>query len=235
MRKSSLSPSVYNLVNKLKEIGFINDMIDFTNKYIISRYNGFTINEFLSKIEDDDRQHTTVLTSDISYFGIKNYLAIHANKFLFEKTKGFIRILDKREYIIRYDFEEFKSLSFDVVFEVGGTLVPLEIKVSLNKEGFTGSTHSTSKVTDYLLISLDIDRDIVLNDNVKPINSVFMSITNIDKDLWRGKASNNNSRTTYKFNIYDSENNKIDYSDGIIYGYLKKNIAYYGIIREKVD
>lgn len=240
MKKIELSPSIVSLVNKLKEIEFTKDMVSFINKSIIMRFpeakeNNLTINQYIDKLEDDPGQHTVVMTGEISYFCVKSYLVFHANKFLLEKTNGFIKILSKDQYISRSDFEQFSSLSFDVVFEVDGVLVPLEIKVSQGKDGFTGATHSTSKVNDYLLISLDINRDIVVNDGIDFINSIFISITNINKDSWKGEASGNSSWTSYKFKVFDSEQNEIDYSDGIIFGSLKKNRVNYSIITEKVD
>ncbi len=240
MKKNPLSISILLLVNKLKEIEFTKDMVKFINKSLIQRFpeakdNQLSINQYIEKLEDDTGQHTVVMTGEISYFCVKSYLAFHANKFLMEKTGGVVKILNKEDYISREDFENFKSLSFDVIFEVSGELVPLEIKVSQGKDGFTGATHSTSKVNDYLLISLDIDRDIVVNDGINFVNSLFVSITNINKDSWKGEASDNSSWTSYKFKVYDSEENEIDYSDGIIFGNLKKNRVNYSIITEKVD
>lgn len=239
IEKIKLSPSIIKLVDKLRKIEFTKDMVNFINKSISKRFpeakeNNLTINEYINKLEDDTKQHTVVITSEISYFCIKSYLVFHANKFLSEKTNGLIKILNKDEYINRSDFVKFQSSSFDVVFEVDDVLIPLEIKVSQGNNGFTGATHSTSKVNDYLLISIDVNRDVLVTDDICFINSIFISITNIKEDLWKGESSINSSWTTYKFKVYDSEKNQIDYSDGIIFGSLKKNKVNYKIIKEKV-
>lgn len=239
MKKVSLSANILTLVNKLKEIEFTKEMVNYINKSILNRFPEakeyeLTLNQYIDKLEDDVGQHTVVITSEISYFCVKSYLAFHANQFLFEKTNGLIKILNKNEYLSKPDFDEYKSLSFDVVFEVDGNLVPLEIKVSQGNGGFTRATHATSKVNDYLLISLDINRNVVLKDNVNIVNSIFVCVTNIEKGSWKGNPSNNSSWTAYKFKVYDSDNNEIDYLDGIIFGSLKKNKINYGIITKKV-
>jgi hypothetical protein len=142
--------------------------------------------------------------------------------------------LSKSEYKSNPNFVKYADLAFDIIFEVGGELVPLEIKVTQGKNGFTGATHSTSKVNDYLLISLEIDRDIIVNDDISFVKSIFMSITSIDGSSWEGAASSNSSWTSFKFKVYDSKSNVIDYSDGIICGSLKENKVNYSIINESL-
>lgn len=226
------------LINTLKEIGFAKELVSYlnqvipTNLYSVAKKRGMSINQYLDAIEDDGGQHTVVMTGDISYKGVKEFLIFEANDFLFKKTNGHIKVLSKSEYKSNPNFAQYADLAFDIVFEVDGQLVPLEIKVSQGKNGFTGATHSTSKVNDYLLISLEIDRDVIVNDGISFVKSIFMSITSIDGSSWMGEASNNSSWTSFKFKVYDSNSNVIDYSDGIICGSLKKNTVNYSIINE---
>ena len=234
MKKIPLSPQVSSLISKLKEIGFANQLIDYINKRIPQGYQsakefGLSINDYISELEDDSGQWTVVFTNFISYYCVKEYLAYHANSFLLDKTSGTVRILNKNQYLNHHGYEMYKGLAFDIVFEVDGVLVPLEIKVTQGGSGFSGATHSTSKVTDYLLISLDIDRDVIVNDGVGFVKSAFICITSITKESWMGEASGNNSFTSFKFKVNDSDGEQIDYSDGFILGSLKKNRVWYGI------
>jgi len=240
MKKNYISQDYLVLIEKLKEIGFVDYFTDCLNRYFPKAFfhakeEGLTLNQWSYKLEDSPTQQTTVMTNKIYYDCVKFAFERDINNFLMEKTNGFLKILEKKDCLNRSDFIKFENLSFDVIFEVGGILCPLEIKISQGRGGFTGATHSTSKVNYYLLISLDIYRDIVVDDNINFINSMFISITNINQNSWGGKPSNNNSFTTFKFKVFDSENNEIDYSDGLIFGSLKKNSKNYSIIREKID
>jgi hypothetical protein len=228
------------LIKTLKEIGFAKELVSYLNLVIPTKLysdckeRSMTINQYLDVIESDTKQQTVVMTNDISYKGVVTFLNFYANDFLSKKTNGFIKVLSKSEYKSNPKFEQYANLAFDIIFEVGGELVPLEIKVSQGKNGFSGATHSTSKVNDYLLISLDIDRDTIVNDGISFVKSIFMSITSIDGSSWEGEASSNSSWTSFQFKVYDSNSNVIDYSDGIICGTLKKNTVNYSIIRESL-
>jgi hypothetical protein len=223
----------------LKGIGFANEIGYHTNKRIPNLYssakdNKLTIGEYIDMLEDDSKQHTVVTTAQISYLCVKDYLSFKANDFLIEKTEGYVKILNKIQYQSHKDYYKFEKLSFDIVFEVGGELIPLEIKVSQGKDGFTGATHSTSKVNDYLLISLDIDKSIIVSDDVSFIKGIFMSLTTIDSKSWNGKASTNNSFTSFKFNVFDSNENIINYDDDVIIGKLDKKQKFYSIVTESI-
>ena len=231
------------LIKTLKEIGFAKQLVSYLNSviptelYSVARKRGMTINQYLDAIEDDTKQHTVVMTGNISYGGVKNFLIFEANEFLSKATNGSVKVLSKSEYRSNPNFIQYADLAFDIIFEVDGELVPLEIKVSQGKNGFTGATHSTSKVNDYLLISLEIDRDIVVAEGVDFVKSIFMSITSIDGSSWKGEASSNSSWTSFTFKIFDNDSNVIDYSSGVICGSLsrtKQNKTNYTIVNESL-
>ena len=193
------------LIKTLKEIGFAKELVSYLNSviptelYSVARKRGMTINQYLDAIEDDTKQHTVVMTGNISYGGVKRFLIFEANEFLSKATNGSVKVLSKSEYRANPNFIEYADLAFDIIFEVDGELVPLEIKVSQGKNGFTGATHSTSKVNDYLLISLDIDRDTIVADGIEFVKSIFMSITSIDGSSCEGEASSHSSGTKFQF------------------------------------
>ena len=223
----------------LKAIGFANEIGNYTNKRIPNLYgsakdNKLTIFEYIDMLEDDPRQHTVVTTAQISYLCVKDYLVFKANEFLYESTAGYVKVLSKSQYQNHKDYHKFSKLSFDIVFEVDGELIPLEIKVTQGKDSFTGATHSTSKVNDYLLISLDIDKNIIVGDGVSFIKGMFMSLTTIDSSSWSGKARDNNSFTSFKFNVFDSNQNIINYNDDVIFGSLDKKQKFYSIVPKEI-
>ena len=228
------------LIKTLKEIGFAKQLVSYlnsvipTNLYSVAKKRGMSINQYLDAIEDDAGQHTVVMTGDISYKGVKEFLIFEANEFLSKMTNGSVKVLSKSEYRSNPNFIEYADLAFDIIFEVDGELVPLEIKVTQNTSGFTGATHSTSKVNDYLLILLEIDRDVIVADGIDFVKSIFMSITSIDGSSWKGEASSNSSWTQFKFKVHDSNSNVIDYSSGIICGSLKMNRTNYSMITESL-
>lgn len=193
-----------------------------------------SIADYLSYIEDDSTQHTVVLSAQLSYQGVKSFLVFHANKFF--ESKGFpnIKVLGKPEYQEHPGFSEIAGKAFDVVFEIDGELCALEIKLTQSDKGFTGATHSTSKVNDYFLIYLDVDRDKIVRDGENFINSIFMAITTVEDGSWSGTAKSNSSWTSFKFLAHNSEGKKIDYSDDIVCGSLKESRVWCSIQGEQV-
>lgn len=229
MKKIYLTPQSLYLVSILKQCDFSSKLIHHINKRISQFYPKMTINEYISELEDDPKQVTVVFTNFLSYYCVKDFLAFEANKFLSVSSNGRVRILNIKEYQNHSDFQLFKDLAFDIMFEVDGCLVPLEIKVTQGGNVFSGATHSTSKVNDYLLISLEIDRDIIIDDNINFVKSAFICITSINKDSWMGEASDSNSRTSFKFSQIDSDGSELDYSDGYICGKLVPKQKWYGV------
>jgi hypothetical protein len=137
------------LIKTLKEIGFAKELVSYlnsvipTNLYSVAKKRGMTINQYLDAIEDDAGQHTVVMTGDISYKGVKEFLIFEANDFLMKKTNGSVKVLSKSEYRANPNFIEYADLAFDIIFEVdgvpeatarealrkAGTKLPVKIKI----------------------------------------------------------------------------------------------------------
>jgi hypothetical protein len=207
------------LIYHLKKSEMIKDMVKYIDKEIpITIFpkackENLTINQHLHNIEDCVKQHTVISTGRISYDGVKSYLVYQANNFFGNYIESKIKIISIKELTN----EDFINKSFDVIFEIDGVRIALEVKVTQQKKGWTGATHSTSKVPDYLLISLSFDRDKIVESNTKFVNGVFCMIYSFDKENWVGKPKENSSFTSLELKSY------VDYSEGIICGNIKKN------------
>jgi hypothetical protein len=210
------------LKNHIKQSGMIDDMVKYVNNAIPTtifpnaRIERLTINQLLESLEDESRQRTVLSTTRLSYDGVKFYLSYRANDFFKNYDKADIKILSAKD--LNKD-SSIKTKSFDVIFLIDGEIIALEIKVTQNKTGFTGATHSTKKVNDFLLIGLLVDRDTIVEENKQYIKGVFAMMVSLEKDDWEGKAKDNSSWTSLTLKA-----NK-NYKDNLICGTLrKKNI-----------
>ena len=205
----------------LDKSGVFNDMIATVNREIPfsifrkAAREKISINEWLKTVEDSPSQHTVVSTVRLSYEGIKTYFAYEANNFLMNYHDAKIKVLEYNE--VRA-IEELTDLAFDVVFEIDDETIAIEIKVTQSKTGFLGTTHSTSKVDDYLFIALDVDRDLIVEEGGEYIKGVALEMRCIvDKSSWKGKPSESSSRTTFTFKANEEflwggmENGKFKY------------------------
>ena len=154
-----------------------------------------SINQWVKTVEDAKKQQTVVSTVRLSYEGVKTYFSYEANEF-FEKYKDAkIKVLSYGEVI---ECVEFDGLAFDVVFEIDGEKIAIEIKVTQGKKGFMGTTHSTSKVNDYLFIALKVDRDSVVEVGKNYVQGMMVAIESHTIDEWIGVPSEKNSITSLK-------------------------------------
>jgi len=222
---------IKELVTHLKRANFAKNLVNYINKEIpltifpIAKREGISINEWVSTVEDDTKQHTVLTTTRLSYDGVKTYLVYNLNKDL-ENYKGAkIKILKLNEVV---DKDVIDGKSFDAVFDFNGEIIIIEIKVTQKDDGFTGATHSTSKADTYLLISLLINRDLKVEEGGDFVNGAFIMLINLDKNTWKGEASKNSSFTKFTFS------SDVDYSEYIILGKLKKNRVHKKIIFEKI-
>lgn len=222
---------VGDLVIHLKKLGFAKHLVNYLNDEIpltifpIAKREGLTINEWVKDVEDDIKQHTVLITTRLSYDGVKSYLVYNLNTILSLYKDANIKVLKITEV---NNTEEVKNKSFDAIFEFNGEIVIIEIKVTQSENGFTGATHTTSKSDIYLLISLLVNRDKKVEENGKYVDGVFVMLINLDKSFWKGEAKKNNSFTQLKFS------SDIDYSGNVICGNLKKNKVYQKIIFEQI-
>ena len=215
------------LKNHIKQSGMIDDMVKYVNNAIPNtifpnaKLEGLTINQYLESLEDDSKQRTVLSTGRLSYDGVKFYLSYRANDFFKNYDKADIKILSAKD--LNKD-SSLKTKSFDVIFLIDGEIIALEIKVTQSNSTFTGATHSTKKVNDYLLISLLVDRDTIVEETKQYIKGVFAMMVNLQQNEWNGEAKENSSWTSLKF-----KSNK-NYDDNLICGGLKKKRTNMDII-----
>lgn len=218
------------LVFHIKKSGLIEDMINYINRempftiFPKAYKENLTIDEHLQNIEDSSEQHTVICTGRISYDGVKSYLTYNANKLLEKYKYANLKVIQVKNL----QNEEFVKKSFDIIFELDGVKIPLEVKVTQQTNGWTGATHSTNKVLDYLLISINIDRNKIVTTETKFVKGLFCMIYSFEKEKWVGEPSKQSSFTTLKLN------SEVDYDDGIIIGGVKKNRKNCTILLENV-
>ena len=219
-----------DLVKLFKEIGLAEEFRKYLNiaipKYCfnLAMDNGKSIDDFTKDMEDSSTQWTVFQTVRLSYEGVKSFFTYNANEFLKSKTNGNVKILTVKDLVDRGINVD--SVSFDLVVEFYGEIIMLEMKVTQSKGGWQGSTHSTSKVPNYFLILLDIDKEKVVNIGEEYVKGIFMMIDTFGESNWKGEASNSNSRTGLSLIT------ERDFSDAIICGELNTNDKrkYYEII-----
>jgi hypothetical protein len=219
------------MVTHLKKLGFVKHMVNYINNEIpltifpIAKREGLTINEWLSDVEDDKKQHTVLSTTRLSYDGVKSFLVYKLNTILSSYKDANIKILKISEVT---DTEEIENKSFDAIFQYNGQTIIIEIKVTQSETGFTGATHTTSKAETFLLISLSMNRDKKVVENNIYVKGVFAMLVNLKKDEWKGEAKKTSSYSVFKLL------SSVDYTENIICGSLKKNKVYKKIIFEKI-
>ena len=150
-----------------------------------------SINQWLMDIEDASNQRTGLSTVRLSYDGVKTYFSYEANNFL-EKYEGAkIKVL---EY---FDFKDcdFSTKAFDVVFDVDGEKIAVEIKCTQDAKQFQSSSHSTSKVDDYIFVAMKIDRDIIVKENGKFFIGAMVAMESFGMENWVGIDRKDNNRT----------------------------------------
>ena len=161
-----------------------------------------SINEWVKTIEDADSQQTVVSTVRLSYEGVKSYFSYDANKFFENYKEAKIRVLSYQE-IKDCDFQD---LAFDVVFEIDGEKIAIEIKVTQSKDQFMGSTHSPKKVDNYIFIALNVDRDTPIEIGKNYLKGIMVAMKSFAPTDWIGTPKDNSSRSSLKM---DNNNNLI--------------------------
>ncbi len=108
-----------------------------------------------------------------------------------------------------------------------------ELKTT-QSSNFQGSTHSSSKCDDYVLIQykLDWDKKLSLDNNKGLITDLFVALYDgIDNKWWCGQPTSNNSRTTLKIPSESYE----EYKDKVIVGSVKQNPKFCKSIMENLN
>jgi hypothetical protein len=189
------------VINELKRINFIDfAFLHIENELIVRQFygackNSETLNEFYSL--EESSQIGTQLTAQISHC-FYTFLKYDSNDFL-EKNNSFLRVFTGRE--------NNQTKSYDLVFIdiITGIKYYLEIKLSQNENSWQGSTSSTSKVDNFLLINFRMNRDkkLSLNENNGLFSGIFVGIFNLGQHKWNGDAKSNSHRTSFDFRMSD--------------------------------
>lgn len=220
------------LVTELKRINFIDfSFSHIENELIVRQFygackNNESLNEFYSL--EETSQVGAQLTAQISHC-FYTFLKYDLNYFL-EKSKSFLRVLTKRE--------KKETKSYDLVFTdiITGERYYLEVKLSQNDNSWQGSTSTTSKVDNFLLINFKIDREkkLSLTNNSGLFSGVFSGIFNLGQHKWSGDAKPNNHRTSFDFRINDWSIDNL-MKNCIIKGGVSPKQKKYHLILEQVN
>lgn len=211
----------YNLAGDLHRWAHENKFKIFGVPY----YDKLTFDEWLEIIEDDAKQRTVVLSARISYDIIKYYFSTSVNQFLSKISECDLKVVSVKDAI----GEDFLTNSFDLIMSLNGKLIPFEIKFTQDNSAFSGSTHSTKKVKNYLLFHFEVKRNVKLNSNDDFFDTMFIMVDYFDMDKWVGEAKEGSSFTTFKLP------SKIDYSSQIICGDLKKNKIWSKMVPSSIE
>lgn len=178
-----------------------------------------TISEFFDIVESEVK----FLMSRWGYKNLDDYVKDVSTK---QKTQTktkligvfyesfFKRILIKNGYnIISSD-----DKGFDIIIDG----IKYEIKLTLsNDDSWTGNSFSKVKVSKTILIKLKFD----VNDNIE---ECFFGILDMENSKWVGDTKKGNSGFSTLHILTEDFNNL-----NVIYGSVKSNKKYLGIIREK--
>lgn len=190
------------LVNILREINFHQDLRKYLNLVGIPKYcfpyakeYGLTISQQTEEMEDSKRQHTVYQTVRLSYEGIKTFFVRVAPDILEKKTGGRVKILKTKDCksLLESESKGDKIIDFDLIFEIDGEILLVEMKVTQGKKGWSGATHSTSKSPNYLLISIDIDKEKIVEDGQEYVKGMFMLMSTFGMDSWMGTPKDDSS------------------------------------------
>ena len=111
------------------------------------------------------------------------------------------------------------NVSFDLLFEIDGVTVTFELKVTQSTSGWTGATHATSKSPNYILISIEIEKNKVVVNDEKYVKGIFIMVVSFANPNWKGVASEDSSFTKFSLNsctYFLLSNNTFLYKDFFI-------------------
>lgn len=215
------------MIEHLKNSKFFEKMFKDIEKNHLSKIfyravGKLTLNQLLSY--EESKQRRVIVSARVSH-AISEWIIFDGVKFLEEKEcKVQLKVV-----------RETSKDSFDVTFIYEGKEYPFEIKASQTESKWQGSTHSSSKVHDYILINFDIDMDMVVQEDNSMLfkDGWFCSFLEIDSDGFKGVAAGNNSRTAFAIEVEKYSKNLL--KDLIVIGTVSPKQKYYKIIREYVS
>lgn len=191
----------------LERSGLFKEMVSYLDKNIVNIFplakkHELSALELMKYLEDEPKQWNVIISQKLSYDGVKSFLSFEANNYLESYSNANLRVLNFEQVA---EVQELKGKAFDVVFSINGEPIALEIKI--NQKSYSnpdaaptwqGATHATSKVDDYLLISLDFDSRKKISEDSGYIKGLFVILTSLSKSDWMGEASESSSRTVLK-------------------------------------
>ncbi len=162
---------------------------------------GMSLNQYYGMVEPDKSQRGTRITPRITE-AFSAYLtdADGANKFFLENNSP-LRVVTQPASKLLGD----ETLSYDIVFEDIRTAeqFKVELKISQNAISWSGSTSTTNKVPETLLLNVVLARDMVLSPGINRgfFKGVFAAMINLDPAHWVGAPRDNNHRSELKLRM----------------------------------
>jgi hypothetical protein len=216
------------IIDELRRISFIDYSFAFIESNYISRqfYGACKSNESLNEFYslEEKTQIGVQLSAQISHC-FYSFLKYDLNDY-FKNKNSFLRVITIREQL--------SNESYDLIFVDINTneKFKLEIKLSQNKNSWQGSTSSTSKVDDFLLINFSIDRNKKLSiDNNKGLFiGIFGIIINIGNRKWSGEAKKNSHRTKFELKISDWDSSHLKENNIIKGDIVSKQVLYHLVL-----
>jgi len=189
------------VINELKRVNFVDyAFLYIENNLIVQQFYGAcknkeSLKEFYNL--EEVSQVGVQLTAQISH-SFYTFLKYNLNDFL-ESQKSFLRVVLERE------LNQIKSYDLVFIDITTNEKYYLEIKLSQNDNSWQGSTSSTSKVDNFLLINFKIDREkkLSLTNNNGLFSGVFAGIFDLGSHKWSGDAKDNSHRTSFDFRMSD--------------------------------
>lgn len=189
------------VINELKRVNFVDYAFSYIeNNLIVQQFygackNNESFNEFYCL--EEVNQIGVQLTAQMSH-SFYTFLKYNLNDFL-KSQKSFLKAVMVRE------LNQVKSYDLVFIDTTTNQKYYLEIKLSQNDNSWQGSTSSTSKVDNFLLINFKIDREkkLSLTNNNGLFIGVFAGIFDLGSRKWNGDAKSNSHRTSFDFRMSD--------------------------------
>ena len=214
---------------------------NLSNVFFEAVNNRLTINQFMS--QETPGQVTGQTTAIMSNILINGFWRSRANK-IFERSGSLLRI-DTERLIKAPD----KKLSYDLGFvhaHTGREVLKVESKGGQGKDSWVGSRATTSKVENYMLINMVIDRNRVLTEGTNRgilEGGMFAFLGPLEKEDWKEEGGKSNQRSLFKFLTSDNRWGSGEVEKYILKGYLEskggrngtQDLKQYKVVREPLN
>ena len=216
---------IIKIKNEFRRIKFIDYSFYYMQEYMMKNqfYGAYSKNESLNQFYEleEPSQMGVQLTAQLSHC-FYSYLKYYANDYL-EKKESFLKIKTKRDSTVN------ESYDLTLIDTITNQEYLLEIKLSQNKNSWQGSTSTTSKVENFLLINMNLDRDkpLSMENNDGLFNGVFAAIVHLGDRKWDGEAKSNNHRTKFEFRISEWDLESLQENSIVKGGLVPKKVKYH--------